>query len=99
MFVLPPNPGEGDLDRVKRRPRNWWHLVMEGWEFLPENRRWDGDEREWISRGTGLHQISPSEWANGLPDRWWKALALNYAETRSLNIALAYAATEAGDNE
>lgn len=66
---------------------------MNGWEFLPENRQWYADEREWISKATGLHQLSPGEWANVEPDKWWKALAREYASSRSLNVALLNAAT------
>jgi hypothetical protein len=97
MFMLPPCPGEGDLERIKRRPANWWRLFMEGWEFLPENRRWDAEEREWISRATGLHQLSPSEWANGEPDDWWKTLASEYARGASLSDALIAAEEFRGD--
>lgn len=92
MFVLPPCPGKGDMERVARRPANWWHLFMEGWTFLSENRQWDSDDRELVSRATGLHQLSPSEWANGEPDTWWKAVAKEYARSRSLNLPLTSAA-------
>jgi hypothetical protein len=96
MFELPPLPREGDLRRISRRPKNWWHLVCEGWVFLPENRRWEADEREWISRATGLHQLCPTEWANGEPDQWWKTLAKEYAVGRSLSDGL-IAASEFSD--
>lgn len=89
--MLPPNPCEGELWRVARRPHNWERLFLEGWAFLAENRRWDAEEREHISRASGLHQISPSEWANGESDEWWKAFAREYARTKDLNVALSNA--------
>jgi hypothetical protein len=61
---------------------------MEGWESIAENVRWDSDVREWISRATGLHQISPSEWANGESDEWWKEFARAYCRTGDLNRAI-----------
>ena len=63
-------------------------MRREGYVFIPENRRWDSDEREWISKAIGLHQLSPSAWSYDAPDRWWKAVATTYAETRDLNLAL-----------
>jgi len=88
MFLLPPSPGEGDLERISRRPTKWWSLESDGWTFLPENEPWDSEQRECVSRATGLHQLSPSEWANGEPDRWWKELAREYTKTGSFHLAL-----------
>jgi hypothetical protein len=87
MFVTPPFPSEGDLQRIRRRPSNWWRLASHGWHFLPENRGWDADEREWISCAIGLHQLSPSEWANGQSNRWWKEIAREYCQCRNLGEA------------
>jgi len=99
MFILPPCPSEGDLTRKSRRPCDWWHLVSEGWTFLPENRRWDADEREWISRASGLHQLSPSESTNARRDKWWKAFARKYVQNGSLYVALVHASGECDGNE
>jgi hypothetical protein len=88
MFAVPWDVGEGDIVRVRRRPPwgNW--RVREGWRFIPENRRWDADEREWISKAVGLHGIAPSIWAEDLPDRWWKALARAYVSGGDISFAL-----------
>ncbi len=60
MFVV---DGGGDLHRRRRTPWNREVLEMCGWRFLPENRRWDADEREWVINAIhGLAAVS------GLPD-------------------------------
>jgi hypothetical protein len=72
-------------------------MVRDGWIFIPENRRWDADEREWISKSTRLHSILPSIWADDISDRWWKTLARAYAWRKDLNFALGEAGEPASD--
>jgi len=88
MYAVPYNVDEGDLVRLARRPHSSSWMVKEGWYFISENRRWDADEREWISKATGLHSICPSAWADDMSDRWWKAFAKAYLGTKSLSRAL-----------
>lgn len=93
MFVVPPNAGEGDLVRIGRRPPPAHWMVREGYLFIPENRLWDADEREWISRAIGLHSILPSAWATGC-DKWWKRAAQTFLDG-GLDAALRQAQVDA----
>lgn len=72
--------------------------MREHWEFIPENRLWDGDARELISLGTGLHQLSPDAWAEGMSDRWWKCFAKAFVVSQSLNHALSQCCGMDGDD-
>lgn len=56
-------------------------MEAEGWEFIPCNRRWDADEREIISRATGLYELSVS-YGLDFPDKWWKVYARAYRIVR-----------------
>jgi hypothetical protein len=81
------------LRRVERRPRDGWRRELFGTErFIPENRAWDADDWEAVSRGTGLYTINPDE---GLcsSERWRKAYARAYFATGSVfeAVRLAYA--------
>ena len=62
-------------------------MEAEGWRFLPENRRWDADDREAIARATGLAALTPTAWL-AESDAWFKAFARAYARSRGLNLAL-----------
>jgi hypothetical protein len=62
-------------------------MEAQGWCFLPENRRWDADDREAIARATGLAALTPTGWL-AESDAWFKAFARAYARSRDLNLAL-----------
>jgi hypothetical protein len=90
MYAVPGNSGEGELLRLRQRPKfsNW--MVREHWYFIPENRVWDADERELISKGTGVHCLS-SEYGLHEPDTWWKILAQEYLSCRNVYEAVCMA--------
>jgi hypothetical protein len=87
MFVIPPQPAEGDLKRLRRRPAGAGRMALNGWSFLTENEVWDADGREAIARATGLAAITPTAWFHE-SDQWFKAFARAYARSRNLNRAL-----------
>ncbi len=90
MYVVPPYPAEGDLVRIGRRaPPDHW-MSREGYHSIPENRQWDGDQREWISKGIGLHSVASSAWSLG-SDRWWKRTVEEYVRTELL-VAIGHGA-------
>ena len=90
MFAVYWPVGEGSLYRVTRRPRTRSTNVADR-IFIPENRQWDSDEREWISKATGLYTLSPSYGVDE-PDAWWKRLADEYCRTGDLTKAVGHAA-------
>jgi hypothetical protein len=67
MFVIDAG---GRLKRLRRRPRNWEHLVYEGYHFIPENREWDVDEREAILNCLGL---AVADFGTTFLDEEWSA--------------------------
>ena len=88
------SPGEGDLARVRRRPKHSHWMLAEHWVFVPENRRWDADDREMIAKAIGLHALNP-EFGLHETDDWWKRLAREYHERRDLMEAVRIANTNA----
>jgi hypothetical protein len=87
MFVVAPQPGEGDLWRLRRKPAAAPRMAAEGWRFLVENRKWDAHERELIARATGLAEITPNGWLHE-SDKWFKAFAHAYSRCRNFNQAV-----------
>lgn len=71
----------GQLRALPRRSHREAKLIAEGWRFLPLNRHWDADEREWVARAVGLHDLD-SDLANHACDSWWKCCAKAYLRTR-----------------
>jgi glyoxylase-like metal-dependent hydrolase (beta-lactamase superfamily II) len=49
MFAVPPQPGEGDLVRLLRKPAGAERMELSGWRFIPEKRLWDFDDREAVA--------------------------------------------------
>ena len=84
---MAPQPEEGDLWRLRRKPAGADRMALQGWEFLAENRRWDADQREAIARSTGLFALTQTGWMHE-SDIWFKAFASAYSRTRNLNRAL-----------
>ena len=87
MLVVAPQPEEGDLRRVRRKPAGAEKMVLQGWHFLAENRLWDADDREAIARATGLYAITPAGWMHESDD-WFKAFARAYSGSGNLHRAL-----------
>ncbi len=78
--------GGGIIKRRRQRPANWdtlecWH----DYHFVPENRRWDADEREWIARAIGLYDVLPNAMYS-FEDRQLKRLARGFCQTRRLDL-------------
>ena len=76
----------GDLRLLKRKPWNWDSLELRGWLFLPENRMWDGYEREMAVKALPpLHAVMSSD--PGLDwDRWLKRRAREYLQTGQVTL-------------
>jgi len=73
MFII---DGGGNLRRVRRRPRNWELLEAEGdYRFIPENLRWDVDDRERVAQAIELYDIAPSDSIDSANERWLKRRA------------------------
>lgn len=87
MYIIPPLPGEGDLERQSRKPADAPRLAAQGWLFLVENRRWDSDDREAVARATGLYALAPTVWMHET-DAWFKAFASAYSQLKCLSAAL-----------
>ena len=81
MYAVPYWPSGGSLRHYRRRPDCHEWMSAEGYEFIPCNRRWDSDERELISRATGLYELS-AEFGAEQPDRWWKDYAAAFRVSR-----------------
>lgn len=81
MFAI---DGGGNLLRLRARPANWERLALDGWQFLPENRPWDADERELAVKAIGLHDISPS--AMEADDAWLKRCVEEYCNTGRITL-------------
>ncbi len=71
--------GGGNLLRVRRRPANWEQLQLrDDYRFIPENRRWDADEREWIAKSLGLYDLFGAMMSESNNEAWLKRRALEY---------------------
>lgn len=72
----------GKLRRIKRRPGNWERLTCwDTFHFIPENRGWDADEREWIAAAIGLTELSPDMHMRR-SDAWLRRRALEFCAKR-----------------
>ena len=70
-----------ELGRGYHRPQERASLEVDGWCFLPENRRWDALERELLSDAIGLSALTTDPlWIE--PDGWWKRCAAAYLRSR-----------------
>jgi hypothetical protein len=98
MFAVPPQPGEGDLVRLLRKPAGAERMELSGWRFIPEKRLWDFDDREAVADATGLAALTPSGWMH-LPDLWFKAFAHAYVQRQDLNQALSDCAGIGADED
>ena len=93
--------GAGILRKLSRRPTNAWKLeCFDDWHFLLENRPWDADEWEWMSRAMGLFELDPFCCIHET-DRWRKVCARAYLgnrdpveAVRAANTACAHQAIE-----
>jgi hypothetical protein len=75
--------GGGNIRRIKRRPRHWEQLELrDDYRFIPENREWDPEECELISRAIGLYDISPD--ASYGAEKWLKRRAIEFCRTGRL---------------
>jgi hypothetical protein len=84
MFVI---DGGGDLRRIRRRPRNWERREAEDdCRFLPENRRWDVDDRERIAQAIELYDVMPSDSIDAANERWLKRRAREYCLDGKLTL-------------
>ena len=71
--------GGGNLVRVRRRPANWKRLQWrDDYRFVPENRGWDADEREWIAKALGLYDLFGVSMYESHNEAWLKRRALEY---------------------
>jgi hypothetical protein len=76
MFMV---DGGGKLDRVRRRPPNWQLLESrDDYRFVPENRRWDADEREWIAKSLGLYDLFGTRMRDSCNEGRLKRRAIEY---------------------
>jgi hypothetical protein len=76
MFIIDT---AGNIRRVHRRPRDWEHReAEEDCRFIPENRRWDGDDCEHVAKAIGLYDITPSDSIDSANERWLKRRAREY---------------------
>lgn len=73
------------LRRMRRRPSNWDTLIIRGWLFLPENRRWDAYERDAVISAIedlwALHDI-----LGDYSDAWLKRRAAEYCQFRTVTL-------------
>jgi hypothetical protein len=67
-------------------PRNWEDLEAEDCRFIPENRRWDGDDCETIAKAIGLYDTIPSESIDSANERWLKRRAREYCLDGKLTL-------------
>lgn len=49
-------------------------------KFIPENRRWDADEKQWVADAIGLGEMDPLGYQL-VDDAWLKAKARIYCAT------------------
>jgi hypothetical protein len=87
--MVAPQPVEGDLWRLRRKPAAAQRMAAEGWRFLVENRKWDAHDRELIARATGLAEITADGWLHE-SDEWFKAFARAYSSCRNFSQAVSY---------
>jgi len=83
LFII---DGGGNIRLARRRPANWEKLeIRDEFHFIPENREWDADEIELVSKAIGLYAISPDA-ARLSGERWLKRRAREFCETGRLNL-------------
>ena len=82
MFVVSE---DGSLRRIKRRPANWDALSCRGWQFLPENRQWNADQRESV-----IASIDELYFVRDLldtcSDAWLKRRAAEYCRSKRVTL-------------
>lgn len=81
MFAI---DGAGNMHRIRARPAHWERLISDGWRFLPENRPWDADEREWAVQALGIYDVGPS--LVDADDGWLKRRAMEYCQTGRVTL-------------
>jgi hypothetical protein len=83
LFII---DGGGKIRLTKRRPKNWEKLeIGDDFHFIPENRDWDADEIELVSKAIGLYDIS-TDAARLSGDRWLKRRAREFCRTGRLTL-------------
>jgi hypothetical protein len=85
MFMI---DGGCNLRRLRRRPRNRERgEAEEDCRFMPENRRWDGDDCEAVAKAIGLYDIAPGDSIDSANERWLKRRAREYCLRGSVTLS------------
>ena len=84
MFMIDSG---GNIRKIKRRPANVERLEFDGYRFIPENRRWDADELEWVAKALGdLYEIAPDFVTSSENEAWLKRRAQEFCLYGTLTL-------------